>query len=103
MASAKLLQIDARDNVLVALEPLSAGQPVLFAGQSYVPPTAIPAKHKLAMQDLPVGSHIVMYGGLVGRVCEPISRGGLLNTRNVQHDATGFARRDASFIGRLRM
>jgi altronate hydrolase len=97
MASAKLLQIDARDNVLVALEPLSAGQPVLFAGQTYVPPTAIPAKHKLAMQDLPVGSYIVMYGGIVGRVCEPISRGGLLNTRNVQHDATGFARRDAQF------
>ncbi len=97
MAATKLLQIDARDNVLVALEPLSAGEPVLFAGQSYTPPTTIPAKHKLAMQDLPIGSHIVMYGGIVGRVREPIPRGGLLHTRNVQHDATGFARRDTQF------
>src|ERR1700710_2133925 len=97
MAAAKLLQIDTRDNVLVALEPLNAGEPLLFSGQSYTPPMAIPSKHKLAMQDLPAGSHIVMYGGVVGRVREPIPRGGLLNTRNVQHDATGFARRDAQF------
>jgi altronate hydrolase len=97
MGSAKLLQIDSRDNVLVALEQLSAGETVLFADQSYVLPTAIPVKHKLAMQDLPVGSQIVMYGGVVGRVREPIPRGGLLSTRNVQHDATEFARRDTQF------
>jgi altronate hydrolase len=97
MGSAKLLQIDSRDNVLVALEQLSAGETVLFADQSYVLPTAIPVKHKLAMQDLPVGSQIVMYGGVVGRVREPIPRGGLLSTRNVQHDAAEFARRDTQF------
>jgi altronate hydrolase len=94
MTQSKLLQIDSRDNVLVALEPLGAGEPQIFAGQSYVPQGAIPAKHKLAMVDLPVGSSILMYGGIVGRVREPIPRGGLLSTKNVQHDATGFARRD---------
>ncbi len=94
MIASKLLQIDPRDNVLVALEPLAAGEPVFFAGARYVPPVAIAAKHKLAMSDLPVGSQVIMYGGVVGRVREAIARGGLLTTRNVQHDATDFARRD---------
>ncbi len=97
MPTAKLLQIDPRDNVLIALEPLSAGEPVNFANASYAPLTAIPAKHKFAIEDLPVGSHIIMYGGVVGRVREAIPHGGLISTRNVQHDAVGFARTDTSF------
>ena len=97
MKAAKVLQIDPRDNVLVALEPLDAGQPVAFADQSYLPVTTIPAKHKFAIEDLPVGSHVIMYGGIVGRVREAIPRGGLISTRNVAHDASGFARRDVQF------
>jgi altronate hydrolase len=94
MTTGRLLQIDPRDNVLVALELLPAGEPVSFAGETYVPPTAVPAKHKFAVNDLSVGAHVIMYGGVVGRVREAIARGGLISTRNVQHDATEFARRD---------
>ena len=96
MTASKVLQIDTRDNVLVALEQLPAGEPVVFAGEIYTPAAAIPAKHKLAMVDLPVGSSITMYGGVVGRVRESIARGGLIGTRNVQHDATSYARRDVN-------
>src|SRR5882757_4522913 len=91
MNPSKLLQIDSRDNVLIALEPLNAGEPQIFAGQSYTPQFAIQAKHKLAMVDLQVGSSIRMYGVTVGRAHEPIGRGGLLTTQNVVHDAAGFA------------
>jgi altronate hydrolase len=94
MTASRLLQIDPRDNVLVALEPLPAGEPVFFAGETYIPGAAVPAKHKFAITDLAVGSHVIMYGGVVGRVREAIERGGLISTRNVQHDATEFARRD---------
>ena len=97
MTSSKLLQIDPRDNVLVALEQLPAGETVFFAGQSYAPPVVIPAKHKFAIEDLPVGAPIRMYGGVVGRVREAIPRGGLISTRNVRHDATNFARSDVHF------
>ncbi len=78
-------------------EPLEAGESVPFNGTSYSLQAAIPAKHKFAIEDLPVGSHVIMYGGVVGRVREAIPRGGLLSTRNVAHDATGFARRDTHF------
>jgi altronate hydrolase len=90
----KVLQIDPRDNVLVALEPLNANESISFAGSTYIPPTAIPAKHKFATEDLPVGSQVIMYGVVVGRVREAIARGGLITTRNIAHDATDFARRD---------
>lgn len=97
MAAEKLLKIDPRDNVLVALTPLAAGDTVTLAGESYSPVVAIPAKQKFAINDMPVGSHVIMYGGVVGRVREAIPRGGLLSTRNVQHDATEFARRESHF------
>src|SRR5277367_274240 len=97
MASAKVLQIDPRDNVLVALESLNADEPVAFANASYTPLTAIPAKHKFAIEDLPVGSYVIMYGGVVGRVREAIPRGGLISTRNLAHDTSDFVRRDPQF------
>lgn len=97
MAIEKLLKIDPLDNVLVALTDLPANQSVELGGVAYVPVQSIPAKHKFGMEDLPVGSSVVMYGGVVGRVREAIPKGGLLTTRNVQHDATGFARRDTAY------
>ena len=97
MAIEKLLKIDPRDNVLVALTDLPANHPVELAGVPYTPVDDIPAKHKFATEDLALGSSVIMYGGLVGRVREPLPKGGLLTTRNVQHDATSFARRDTNF------
>jgi altronate hydrolase len=94
MTTEKLLKIDQKDNVLVALVNLPAGQPVMADGVTYIPLKEIPAKHKMAMVDLPLDSRVIMYGGVVGRVRESIPRGGLLTTWNVQHDATDFARRD---------
>jgi altronate hydrolase len=90
MAGEKVLRIDPKDNVLVALTPLPAGDPIGFAGESFTPVTTIPAKQKMAMRDLAVGDEVIMYGGVVGLIREAIPRGGLLSTRNVQHDASGF-------------
>jgi altronate hydrolase len=92
MATEKLLKLDPRDNVLVALASLAGGEIVSLSGVDYSPVTDIPAKHKFAIEDLEVGSKVIMYGGTVGRVTTAIPRGGLLSTRNVRHDATGFAR-----------
>jgi altronate hydrolase len=90
MAAEKILRIDPKDNVLVALKTLPAGEAVTFSGEQYIPLSEIPAKHKFAMRDLAVGDEVIMYGGIVGLVRQPIPRGGLLSQRNVQHDASGF-------------
>jgi altronate hydrolase len=90
MAAEKILRVDPKDNVLVALTQLPAGEAITFGGEQYVPPSEIPAKQKFAMRDFAIGDEVIMYGGVVGLVRQPISRGGLLSTRNVQHDASGF-------------
>jgi altronate hydrolase len=83
------LQIDLRDNVLVALATLPAGTLVHYghppASASCHVVQTIPAKHKMALADLKQGDLIRMYGMVVGEVVEAIPRGGLVTTRNVRH------------------
>jgi altronate hydrolase len=90
MASEKTLKIDPRDNVIVALTQLTSGEAVAVAGEQYILRADIPAKQKFATRDFAVGDEVIMYGGVVGVVREAIPKGGLLSTRNVQHDASGF-------------
>ncbi|HEY3703971.1 MAG TPA: altronate dehydratase family protein [Terracidiphilus sp.] len=85
------LQLDSRDNVLVALQPLTAGTDVRF-GHATSPVTEnIPPKHKMALVDLAPGDLIRMYGMVVGEVTQPIARGGLVSTRNVRHRAEAYS------------
>lgn len=97
MAAGRVLRIDPLDNVLVALAPLKAGQPVEFSGEFYVPVSDIPAKHKFATIDLALGAEVTMFGVTIGRAREVIPRGGLLTTRNVQHETAGFSSKLGSY------
>jgi altronate hydrolase len=82
-----VLQLDPRDNVLVALAPLAAGSSVSYHGKSCPVTEAIAAKHKMALEDFAPGTLIRMYGMVVGEVTQAIPRGGLISTRNVRHRA----------------
>jgi altronate hydrolase len=84
------LQIDPRDNVLVALVPLLAGTTVPFVSGSCLVSESIPPKHKLALNDMKPGDLVIMYGMVVGEATQPIPRGGLLSTRNVRHRTGGY-------------
>jgi altronate hydrolase len=86
----KVLQLNPRDNVLVALQNLVQGHAVTFSGQSYSLGSNVAAKHKFAIRDLSVGDPILMYGVVVGKAVEPIAKGNALTTRNVRHDASAF-------------
>ena len=103
------LQIDPRDNVLVALTPLAAGTVVHYghppASGSCPVTEAIPVKHKLALVDLQPGDLIRMYGMVVGEVVQAIPRGGLLSTRNVRHRADPYTatRQPVSFAAARRI
>jgi altronate hydrolase len=90
--AATVLQIDRRDNVLVALQPLVAGSTVHFGDNGSTCPVAeaVPAKHKMALSDLAPGDLIRMYGMTVGEVTQAIPRGGLISTRNVRHRADAY-------------
>jgi altronate hydrolase len=85
-----VLQLDPRDNVLVALSPLRKGEQIPFSGTSYTLLSDIPAKQKFVTRDLGPGDQVIMYGGLVGTASEAIRRGDLLSTRNIRHAASDF-------------
>jgi altronate hydrolase len=92
-----VLQLDSRDNVLIALTDLKAGEPIEFAGQTYTPSRNVPAKHKFAMRSLDLGDDVVMYGVLVGRAVKPIAAGELLTTANIQHQAAPFREQSGEY------
>jgi altronate hydrolase len=92
-----VLQLDQRDNVLVALTPLRKGGEIPFSGSTYTLLSDIPAKQKFVTRDLGAGDPVIMYGGLVGTASEPIRRGDLLSTRNIRHAASDFHSSTATF------
>src|ERR1700674_2866609 len=86
----KVLKLDSKDNVLIALADLRRGEQISFDSQSYTLESDVPAKHKFATENLAIGANIIMYGVLVGKAVAPIRRGELLTTRNIHHQAAAF-------------
>jgi altronate hydrolase len=93
----KVLKLDSKDNVLIALADLRRGEQISFDSQTYALESDVPAKHKFAMEDLGAGASVIMYGVLVGKAVEPIRRGGLLTTRNIHHEAAAFQEKTAEY------
>lgn len=85
-----ILKVHPSDNVIVALQPLSAGQIVNFDGREIELITDISAKHKFAEEDFLVGDTIYMYGVVVGKAVQPIAKGTPITIDNVHHDAAGY-------------
>src|SRR5256884_3337703 len=86
----RVLQLDPRDNVLVALTDLGKGERISFLKKDYVLSADVPAKHKFVTADVAAGGEIIMYGVLVGKATEALRPGDLLSTRNLRHAAAEF-------------
>ena len=84
----KVLQLDAHDNVLIALADLHRGEQVRFKERTFTVVSDVPAKHKFAISDLPAGASVVMYGVLVGTAIAAIRGGEKLTPLNVRHQAS---------------
>ncbi len=93
----RVLKLDPRDNVLIALADLNQGEPIQFEGKTYTLVSNVPAKHKFATEDLSVGDDVVMYGVLVGAAVKQIQRGEGLTTSNVQHHASAFHEQSSEY------
>jgi altronate hydrolase len=89
--SYRVLKLDPRDNVLVALTPLGASEAITFWGKTITLPAAVPAKFKFVESDMSAGAQITMYGVTVGKLTEDVPAGGVLTTRNLRHEANGFS------------
>jgi len=92
-----VIKIHPKDNVLVALKNLSKGETISFEGEEFILQDAIAAKHKFFIKEMNQGDEVIMYGVLVGKVQNAISRGGLMTTANVKHAAQSYDYRGSNF------
>jgi altronate hydrolase len=95
--NSRVLQLDSRDNVLVALTNLRSGEAIQWDGRTQVLRSDVPAKHKFATTNLAAGDEVLMYGGLVGKAAKPIAAGELLTTGNIQHQASPFHQKSEEY------
>jgi altronate hydrolase len=93
----KVLKLDPRDNVLIALADLRKGEQIPFDSLTYTLESDIPAKHKFATEELAIGASVRMYGVIVGTAVKPIPRGGLLTVGNLHHQAAAFHQKTDEF------
>lgn len=79
--------IDDADNVVVAIEPISAGSPVVYVnreGASFelVAADDIPLYHKVARRPIARGEAVVKYGEYIGVATQDICQGAHVHTHN---------------------
>ncbi|WP_373397080.1 UxaA family hydrolase [Algoriphagus halophilus] len=86
----RIVRIHPKDNVLVALQDLAAGELYSIEGVEGILQAPVSAKHKFSMEDLHQGDLIYMYGGIVGKAVVDIPSGHPLTTSNVTHEAESF-------------
>lgn len=82
-----VLKVHPKDNVLVALKDLAKGENISFENLEFKLNEPVAAKHKISTRDFKVGDEIYMYGVLVGKVAQPISKGSWINVFNLKHAA----------------
>ncbi|HIZ22867.1 MAG TPA: altronate dehydratase family protein [Candidatus Blautia faecigallinarum] len=82
------LKIHPKDNVAVALCPLSAGTVIDLEGRTFSLAEDIPQGHKFAVSRIPAAGQIIKYGASVGTAGTDIPPGAWVHTHNM-HTALG--------------
>lgn len=93
MPTNSVLQIDVKDNVMVALCDLKKSSVIVKDGFEIVLQNDINAKHKFFIKDMNAGDEVKMYGVLVGKTQSFIPAGGLMTSENIKHAADDYAYR----------
>ena len=93
----KVLKINPKDNVIVALQDLAKGEAVKYDGETYILQEDIPAKHKFYMSEMNAGEEVMMYGVLVGKIQHLVLKGMRMSTENLKHAAEPYAYRKVNY------
>ena len=88
-AATAAIHLHPADNVAIARAPLSLGQPVEAGGRQVRAIHAIPAGHKIALCEIPVGERVIRYGCPIGRASVLIRSGEHVHTHNMALEEAG--------------
>ena len=86
-----VIHLHPSDNIAIARVALSPGQKLRVEGRAITVEDPIPAGHKVALQAIRAGEHIVRYGQVMGRARMRIEPGRHVHTHNVAFEELSFA------------
>ena len=85
----KYIQINAADNVAVAIIPLLAGDKLRIDDREITLLEDIPAGHKVALKSFARNEHIIKYGFPIGHASQTIPEGTRINEKNIKSNLEG--------------
>ena len=91
------VQIDPRDNIIVAITNLEKGLSAKIGKQKVVLKEDIKQKHKFALNDFEVDDEIFMYGLLIGKAIQPIKAGSAINIYNLKHSSAEYSEKNKNY------
>ena len=91
------VQIDPRDNVIVAITNLEKGLSAKIGKQKVVLKEDIKQKHKFALNDFEVDDEIFMYGLLIGKAIQPIKAGSAITIFNLKHSSAEYSEKNKNY------
>ncbi len=80
----KVLRIDPRDNVAVALDDIAPGSRVVMQGTTLEALDRVPFAHKMAIRPIASGEPILKYGVPIAFATAGIRPGGWVHEHNAQ-------------------
>ena len=83
------IRIADKDNVAVALQPVTAGEALDIGGKKAVALQDIPQGHKIALADISRNEHVVKYGFPIGHATEDIKAGTWVHTHSMKTNLKG--------------
>ncbi|KAA6335053.1 Altronate dehydratase [termite gut metagenome] len=82
------IQLHSKDNVVVALKDLKAGETIDFNGLKILLINDISFGHKAAVRNIPAGDKVLKYGLPIGSATRHILAGEHVHIQNLQTDYT---------------
>ena len=82
--SKRALLLNPKDNCVVALEDIGAGDQVGYEGGEFTALNSVTLGHKLAAADMAAGDQVVKYGAIIGSATQAIGRGGHIHSHNLK-------------------
>ena len=85
----KFLKINPADNVVVASQPISAGENIAIDGKEIKVNQDTPAGHKILLEDINEGVDVIKYGYPIGHAKQNLKQGDWVNENNLKTNLAG--------------